>query len=352
MKKIISLLLVLALVFCGVYAEGEDSTFLKLIDVNDSFISKLLMGGATAEEIEALVNDMDDFVAGFQENIIMQDIDSFFITILLQTIQQEEHLNVLIAFDSMFQEEMVYMLEERKVPDSMNYFKIILFGDKVTVVAPPEKEDSPVMGEPVEEPEPEPPVIVTPPVEEKISPFSDLSVDSFCFDAVAELNEKGVISGKNDGLFHPDDFIKREEALKMLIKTMLSNENISYSEYIHPGEENLWYAQYLRISRYFSIISGIYDNEYFKPNEYITRQDFVSVAYRTAVRADKFFPLIIPAADFLDISEFRFYAVEPIEKMFRAGIVRGVGENKFAPDGNITRAEAAKIIYDILNVCK
>ena len=126
MKKIISLLLIFVISFIPVYSEEEFTTFDQLVKNDDVFIKKMILGGATLDEVEAFVNDMDVVVQGFQENIYMQDIDAFFITIFLQNIQKEEYINVLIAFDTMFQEEMLYILTEKKVPESMMYFKIYL----------------------------------------------------------------------------------------------------------------------------------------------------------------------------------------------------------------------------------
>ena len=51
---------------------------------------------------------------------------------------------------------------------------------------------------------------------------------------------------------------------------------------------------------------------------------------------------------FDDESEFSDYAKAPVSALKNAGIVNGVGDNKFNPKGNATRAEAAVIIYNML----
>ena len=70
------------------------------------------------------------------------------------------------------------------------------------------------------------------------------------------------------------------------------------------------------------------------------------------MRADVLFDKITAPTDFYDINEFSYYAVEPVTKLQQSGIIKGVGENKFAPMKNVTRAEAANIVYKILTFGK
>lgn len=347
MKRIISLLLIILILIVPVYAETDLSTFEQLVENDDVFIKKMILGGATTDELEAFVNDMDSVVKGFKENIFMQDMDAFFITIFLQNIQKEEYINVLMAFDSMFQEEMVYMFSEKKVPESMMYFKIYLFGDKVTVKPQdPESGDLPVFSDP-EADEPEPlPVQPPSPVEPK-TPFADVSYSSWYSEAVIELYNLKILVGRPDGLFYPDDYIKREEAIKLLVEAFLGNK-IDYSAEFGDRAKGKWYHNHFATAEYYAVISGIFDEKEFRDNEYITRQDFASIAFRAAMRADVLFDRITASTDFYDMNEFNYYAVEPVTKLQQAGIIKGVGENKFAPMNYVTRAEASNIVYKIL----
>ena len=59
-------------------------------------------------------------------------------------------MDTLLAFDAMYQEEMIYMFEERKVPDSMRRLMEVVFGNKVIYERP-----APIIPETEENPEPE-----------------------------------------------------------------------------------------------------------------------------------------------------------------------------------------------------
>ena len=42
------------------------------------------------------------------------------------------------------------------------------------------------------------------------------------------------------------------------------------------------------------------------------------------------------------------YAAEAVEAMYCTGIVNGIGDGRTAPEATAERAEAAKIIYEVL----
>lgn len=52
--------------------------------------------------------------------------------------------------------------------------------------------------------------------------------------------------------------------------------------------------------------------------------------------------------EFTDTEEVSEYALLAVKSMYRAGIVSGMGDGSFNPKGYATRAQAAKIIYGIL----
>ncbi|MBQ6937946.1 MAG: S-layer homology domain-containing protein, partial [Clostridia bacterium] len=47
--------------------------------------------------------------------------------------------------------------------------------------------------------------------------FNDLESVSWAEDSIRELYNLGIISGRSEGVFAPNDYVTREEAAKMLI---------------------------------------------------------------------------------------------------------------------------------------
>ena len=177
LKRRTALVLIIAILvsFCTCLGEEQSSTYSALAFVDDPFIKHLLeYDGMTEAQVENFMDDVDDYIDSFQENIYESDEDAMFIAIILQVMQREEHLPVMVAFDAMFPDEIVYMLETRKVPEVMHNFRDISMRRRVIVEIPPEV---------TEEPEPTP----TPsqePEEEKSRYFDDLSGYEYALEAV------------------------------------------------------------------------------------------------------------------------------------------------------------------------
>ena len=341
MKKIIALLMVFVFIFTlipfSVSAEGY-STFYSLVFSNDDFIDRMLRGGVSSVELEAFLDEIDGRIAEFQDNIYINDADEYFIYLLLETLQKEEYLDTLVSFDSMYQEEMVYMLNERKIAQPLYNLMITAFRNKLIIPESfiPEEEE-----------------IIIPEVPSKKDkeiavPFLDVQPTDWFADAVISMYEKGILSGKEDGLLHPNDYLMSGEAVKMLICAFLKTDE-SYNEEYGDSLKSSWMYPYVAAASHYSILNGVYDGE-FPEKGFITRQDMATFVYR-AIRKAKISILPIKVStDFYDISDFKYYSVEPIKVLQQAGIVKGIGNNKFLPEGYLTRAEAIEIINNVLTM--
>jgi hypothetical protein len=56
-------------------------------------------------------------------------------------------------------------------------------------------------------------------------------------------------------------------------------------------------------------------------------------------------PEIRASAGFADAAEISPYAKDAVEKLYRAGVVNGKEENRFAPAMEATRAEVAAMLH-------
>ena len=50
------------------------------------------------------------------------------------------------------------------------------------------------------------------------------------------------------------------------------------------------------------------------------------------------------------VSDIAEYAKDAVETLTAAGIINGMGDGVFAPCGTVTRAQAAKVVYGLLNL--
>lgn len=177
--------------------------------------------------------------------------------------------------------------------------------------------------------------------------FEDIDGVAWASEAIHALADKGIVSGKSDGVFAPDDYITREEFAKMLVCT-LGLENAEYTGGSFDDVlEDAWYCKYIHIAKQYNIISGIEQNQFGVGNE-ITRQDMAVMIYRALVsRGVQLNTADLPFDDTGDISD---YAVDAVKALYAEKIVSGMSETEFMPHGKATRAQAAKIIYGILKL--
>lgn len=171
--------------------------------------------------------------------------------------------------------------------------------------------------------------------------FSDVPSSHWAYDEVLELSKRGILSGKGDGVFAPDDNVTRAEFIKM-ITTAMALKNVGTETPFVDVAMDAWYAPYAAMAYKKGIILG--DNEKrFNPNAKITREDMVTILYRALnVNSEN------SALSFTDAGQISDYAKTAVGYFSDKGIVNGMGDGRFAPKESATRAQAAKILYNII----
>jgi len=180
---------------------------------------------------------------------------------------------------------------------------------------------------------------------EKSKPFDDLSNVAWAEESIMSLFEKGIVSGKEQGKFYPMDFVKREEFVKMLISG-LNIDTSTETNNFKDVDINMWYAPYVLEANKKELVNGIDDNK-FGVGLNITRQDIVTILYRTSQMLRIEFPSDMNK-EFVDRDEISEYAKKAVESLSSCGIINGNEYGEFLPQNNATRAEAAKILEGFL----
>ena len=177
--------------------------------------------------------------------------------------------------------------------------------------------------------------------------FTDLENVQWAEKAISFLAEKEVISGIGDNLFAPNQSVKREEFVKMLVgafKIETTDAECSFSDV----DVNAWYYSYVAGAVKSNIVMG-YEDGSFGVGDYITREQMAALAYRTI----KYYApnTTIPTDfSFLDSDDISDWANESVGAVVNAGVMNGIGGNMFDPKNQTTRAQAAQVIYNILKL--
>lgn len=183
-------------------------------------------------------------------------------------------------------------------------------------------------------------------VPEALQIFPDVPIDDWYSDSVATLKEKGIFAGKDDGNFHPNDFITRAEFLKAAI--LASGVNISQEDIVEITSDfsdstDHWARDYIRYARAKGLIINA---KYFSPDRAISRSEAVKILLE-AFNIDE----IGFRGGFTDI--FGHWSEPYVAKALSLNLVEGtrVGIHRyFYPDSQMNRAEGAEMIARMFEI--
>lgn len=168
------------------------------------------------------------------------------------------------------------------------------------------------------------------------SSFTDVPSDHWSYNAVSVLASAGIVSGYPDGSFGATSSITRAEFAK-LVCTAFGIPSLK-AEFADVAED-AWYNGYVGGGAKYGLINGYGDN--FGPNDNISRQDAAVIIYR-ALKNEGI--VLSGDAEYDDAMDISLYAITAVGAFKEHDIMVG-SDFKFLPLNNITRAEAAQLIY-------
>lgn len=178
--------------------------------------------------------------------------------------------------------------------------------------------------------------------------FNDVKNMSWAVEPIDSLYRQGALNGFSDGSFKPNNNVTRAEFVKMLICSFGLESDSAECALRDVGEDD-WYYKYAAIANVLGIVNGD-ENSNFNPGRNITREDAAVMLYRTAVKAG--YILDGDGQSFTDTEYIAGYAREAVSRMSANGIINGMGNGAFSPKASCTRAQAAKMIYAVLNIAE
>ena len=199
---------------------------------------------------------------------------------------------------------------------------------------------------PTTEPSAEPLPTPVPEKEEKYA-YTDLPQEHWANEAVMFLSKQNppVISGYENGAFYPDRRITRAEFVKLVINAFKFDTQTAECTY-KDVEANSWYYKYIAAAEKAGVVTGNEDGA-FNPDKEISRQDMAVMLHR--VLEIKLISLnAIKEPQFPDKDTVSVYAQKAVETLGAAGVINGTDGGKLNPFASATRAQAAKMIYEIL----
>ena len=173
-----------------------------------------------------------------------------------------------------------------------------------------------------------------------VAGFTDVAADAWYASFVKTVAEKGLFSGKGNGIFAPNDSMTYAEFLVVL--SQFSGETVT------PVEGGAWYEGYVNWAQPL-IPAGMAEG--FNPNAPITRQDMAAL-FGTFLNAYDYSaePVNQDEPAFTDAVSIADYADSGVELCYQLGIMSGKDNNRFDPAGTTTRAEVAVTMTQMARV--
>lgn len=174
--------------------------------------------------------------------------------------------------------------------------------------------------------------------------FSDLTEAMWAIKAVNFVYEKGIISGVGDGKFEPNRAITRAEAVKLIVNMIGADEtaDITFTDV----KQTDWFYPYVCTGYKLGIVNGRSETV-FDPYSLVSRQEAAVMVYnaiKDSVGAD---PGSVNV-NIVDEDMISAWAGDAVKYLYAKGIISGRDGSRFDPLDNMTRAEAATVIYNCL----
>ena len=182
--------------------------------------------------------------------------------------------------------------------------------------------------------------------------FTDVAEDAWYHDYVYDLVYRGVVNGMTATTYEPEGKLTRAQFVKLLACSLADAETLKTYEGKHPfkDSEGHWAEAYIAWAKDKGIVEGVSATA-FDPEAPITREQMATIFGRYALKQGIELPKSENAAgSFPDADKISEYAREFVELMRIAGILNGYEDGTFRPQGNATRAEAAKLFSLFLSI--
>ena len=182
--------------------------------------------------------------------------------------------------------------------------------------------------------------------------FTDVAEDAWYHDYVYDLVYRGVVNGMTATTYEPEGKLTRAQFVKLLACSLEDADTLKTYEGQHPfkDSEGHWAEAYIAWAKDKGIVEGVSATE-FDPEAPITREQMATIFGRYALKQGIELPKSETAAEsFPDADKISDYAREFVELMRIAGILNGYEDGTFRPQGNATRAEAAKLFSLFLSI--
>lgn len=181
--------------------------------------------------------------------------------------------------------------------------------------------------------------------EASLYPFEDIE-NIWSRDYILALHEKGIVSGEGEN-FNPNEYINRQEMSTILSKALALDGSDYELTYADTSSIKNWAIEHVKAVSKAGLFTGRGEFNLFDPEGLITRQEAAIIISEIVGYQQQDLSQETVVLEYADIDKVAKYALEAIINVQAKGLMTGTN-GMFRPTDFLTRQEACKIIYDIL----
>ncbi len=178
--------------------------------------------------------------------------------------------------------------------------------------------------------------------------FNDI-LNHWAKDDIQFMVNRGLLAGTNDVSFSPDAAVSRGTLAAILGR--MANADISgYTKSSFTDvKKDAYYMGYVEWVNTKDIMNGK-TSAAFAPDSAITREEMALILFNYTKAMKMNLPAIYAENIFADASKISAEAADAVKQLQMAGILAGKSENRFDPQGIVTRAEVSAIIHRFIKL--
>ncbi len=180
-------------------------------------------------------------------------------------------------------------------------------------------------------------------------PFTDISTSGY-YKYIVEAANAGIIAGYPDGTYRPNNVVTRAQFITMLYRAAGSPE-VKNSELEFADADTIAkpYVTAVAWGVENKVISGYGDNT-FRPDQNISRAQMATFMYRYMKDVAGYDFGDVKPCGFEDANQIAAPFVDAVNAIVSAGVMNGMNAKTFAPNNTANRGMAATVILRVHNL--
>ena len=171
--------------------------------------------------------------------------------------------------------------------------------------------------------------------------LADVLVKAWYHDAVDYVVEHGIMTGTSATTFEPNTTLSRAMVAQILYN--LEGQPTVTGESTFTDSNTHWAAKAIAWAQKTGVVDG-YDDNTFRPENNVTRQEFAQMMYNYAAYKDYDLSAKGDLSQFTDGDSVQEWAVTAVSWANGNALINGHDDGTLEPGGTTTRAQAASIL--------